>query len=1182
MHSFSYLVKYGAGKYLSASRAINFILTYLKQPEYEALIREAHTVLMQQNAKVAWLTGLEAMTQVKPLMPKESDGLPILATQEIYGLRAGKLFLKTEVIKQLFSNDGKFKKNNEYGRRKVAFVQCGGQKIHFKFYPEMPLVEEAVRCLARQIFLNGIVPETEVFRFFDDKKRPYPVLLSQHVEGENLQEIIKVPNKTKNMDALLDHCSFSELILFTFLYNPEDGKPDNYIFSPFINSHGKPAYRIVSIDNDHAFVEPVLLQNNHRVMQVKTILYCLSQMQLPIHPLARDNFIKLDPKTIMSDWLLLLDSTQGTCDQLFKENDRKRLFFEEDKENPIITRVPLKKGIVPKIYEKFVRLKALLQENPDITHLELLKKVIPLLGIAHEQAFKRAVSKDENTPGARFHFLFSRQYSTIVAERFGTLITSKHILASAKIPDVAMYSSSSNDCSPQVALNELIDARSEESSVDLVISSLQNGDLKLFKRLHFDKTRSLILEKVALSKLSAAVRKDLLTYLGQVQIQYLDLSDCRDFNQKTLTTILENSSEIETLNVSNCTQLSETFMMEVAKQGETIERLDLSGLNWKKIGLDKGGFIKLPNLRRLWIKDATQLTSIRLNAPFLQSLHIENASKLVELMIIGNQLDSLIIKNSSLPLKYREILVGQSPKILKKPLRYISDMPLTKEQLFRWCCAYDQEIWTIENIQFISDKTATFKSADTHLPNSVFNKFIQHATALTSFELKGAPYINYLAMGKLIKTCPGLKQIICNDYYNQAAIKKSNKMQLSTQPQDICCYPNQILFGALANKTIELVDLNVGKVTQVLKGNDNAITAPTALTLFSSNLVSGHYDGTINVWNIAKGEIIISLRGHSSRILTLKFMSQYNRLISASDDKTLKFWDLENAICEHSLNVGQKPVSIVEVLSEDQFITGSRDGYLRVWDYRTKEVINTIQVSRSSVYAIAEIEKNIVATAAGDGAIKLWNITTGHCIATLLGHKGAVLSLQVLQAGHLLASGGVDSKICIWDLLTNECIYELTEHKGNIIKLYLNELGQLVSVDNLGMIQTWEFAQLIFDLEALKLTEKPFVLEFSPETLQIMVKYTDIAIFKQCLNFVMARFSKANIACVIDETKNFGLLAMNGDAYQWVESFFDSINARFKKTKYTTAWLPNFNQASSTAVAMKDSVESDLQLTLKP
>ena len=66
------------------------------------------------------------------------------------------------------------------------------------------------------------------------------------------------------------------------------------------------------------------------------------------------------------------------------------------------------------------------------------------------------------------------------------------------------------------------------------------------------------------------------------------------------------------------------------------------------------------------------------------------------------------------------------------------------------------------------------------------------------------------------------------------------------------------------------------------------------------------------------GELIISLNEHSDLINSIQFDEKSNKLISASNDSTIKIWNLETGECLNTVNTGSfiRSLAIVNFTSE--------------------------------------------------------------------------------------------------------------------------------------------------------------------------------------------------------------------------------------------------------------------------
>jgi WD40 repeat protein len=67
--------------------------------------------------------------------------------------------------------------------------------------------------------------------------------------------------------------------------------------------------------------------------------------------------------------------------------------------------------------------------------------------------------------------------------------------------------------------------------------------------------------------------------------------------------------------------------------------------------------------------------------------------------------------------------------------------------------------------------------------------------------------------------------------------------------------------------------------------------ASVAFNPDGQRIVSGSDDKTVKVWDAATGEETITLKGHTGGVSSVAWSPDGTRIVSASDDKTLKVWD---------------------------------------------------------------------------------------------------------------------------------------------------------------------------------------------------------------------------------------------------------------------------------------------------
>lgn len=74
-----------------------------------------------------------------------------------------------------------------------------------------------------------------------------------------------------------------------------------------------------------------------------------------------------------------------------------------------------------------------------------------------------------------------------------------------------------------------------------------------------------------------------------------------------------------------------------------------------------------------------------------------------------------------------------------------------------------------------------------------------------------------------------------------------------------------------------------------------------AVTSDGERVVSGSFDKTIRIWDIATGACIRTLTGHTREVRAVALTSDGGRIVSAAEDSTVGIWDADTGVCLRTL-----------------------------------------------------------------------------------------------------------------------------------------------------------------------------------------------------------------------------------------------------------------------------------------
>ncbi|ETO24358.1 hypothetical protein RFI_12799 [Reticulomyxa filosa] len=222
-------------------------------------------------------------------------------------------------------------------------------------------------------------------------------------------------------------------------------------------------------------------------------------------------------------------------------------------------------------------------------------------------------------------------------------------------------------------------------------------------------------------------------------------------------------------------------------------------------------------------------------------------------------------------------------------------------------------------------------------------------------------------------------------------------------------------------------------------------------------LVSCSEDKTVRIWDIRLGTSMQTLNGHCSRVNDARFSPDKKTIVSCSDDCTIRLWDLQSGKEFKKLETHSSVTSVQFSPDGVYIISGSIDGSIRLWDGPSGRALKSLQGHSRAVNDV-EFSHNSrkCVSASGDTSIGIWNVRSGKIIRTLNGHLGSVEKAKFSSDNRFIISCSADATIRIWNATLGTGLMTLNGHLGMTkdVALFPNE--QIIvscSLDN--TIRLW-------------------------------------------------------------------------------------------------------------------------------
>lgn len=202
-----------------------------------------------------------------------------------------------------------------------------------------------------------------------------------------------------------------------------------------------------------------------------------------------------------------------------------------------------------------------------------------------------------------------------------------------------------------------------------------------------------------------------------------------------------------------------------------------------------------------------------------------------------------------------------------------------------------------------------------------------------------------------------------------------------------------------------------------------------------------------------------SLEGHTNRVTEIVFSPDGKTLASASEDRTIRIWDVATGTLNHTLSGHNYRIYSVAFSPDGATLaSGDSNGKIRLWDAKLGQYKVTLEGHHSGINSLSFSSDGMtLASGSSDRTIRLWNATTGVYKVTLEGHTESINTVVYSSDGKVLASGSSDRTIRLWDASTGFHMNTLNGHTSSIYNIsFIDEGKTLVSMSNDSTVRFWE------------------------------------------------------------------------------------------------------------------------------
>jgi WD40 repeat protein len=196
----------------------------------------------------------------------------------------------------------------------------------------------------------------------------------------------------------------------------------------------------------------------------------------------------------------------------------------------------------------------------------------------------------------------------------------------------------------------------------------------------------------------------------------------------------------------------------------------------------------------------------------------------------------------------------------------------------------------------------------------------------------------------------------------------------------------------------------------------------------------------IRVADLANGTELVSFAEHTGAIRSLQFAADNRTLISASADKTVRYFDA-GVIASWNAHAGG--VNAVAFHNNGtQALSAGADKTIKVWNLADGKAVQTLGPITDAVSAVTYSRDFTQIGAVTGTSVRIWNATDGKELLTLA-HPAAVASLSFSPDKTKLVTGSADNLTRVWDLATGKEL-QAFQHAGPVTSVLFHNDNKTV------------------------------------------------------------------------------------------------------------------------------------------
>jgi WD40 repeat protein len=296
---------------------------------------------------------------------------------------------------------------------------------------------------------------------------------------------------------------------------------------------------------------------------------------------------------------------------------------------------------------------------------------------------------------------------------------------------------------------------------------------------------------------------------------------------------------------------------------------------------------------------------------------------------------------------------------------------------------------------------------------------------------------------------------------------------------------------ANAGNSREILGIAAPGSSKSLAAHRGSVT-DLSISADGNRLLSASEDGSLRLWDLASGKLIRNFDGVQEPVYFVRFIRQGTGILSSGNSGTVMEWDVQSGGLKRTFKNPPEfgTIESSQLLADASgqvFINNDLDGkiYIRNLVAQTTQRIETGTLPSEQALLLMPDRKGVLSSTA-DGQLMMWDARSGKIIGRFPGPESwqSLEPIRLLAAdrqGQWLVSGNWSGTVSVWNLAQGSIVRTIVGHKKAISAIDLNATADYVasgSSDRLIKVWNLKTGKLIRVLKGHQ--AEVTTLEFSP------------------------------------------------------------------------------------------------------